>query len=305
MSLQSQAHSFGEKRKFVYFLQDPVTGRVKIGHTRRPGARISSLASRHPTIDLANSALIETDTRALEYVLHGVFKYAHRPLAVYSDGGTEWFDAAVFEDAIAFAKSVGEVRGKDYPLIRDLTEMVQMHRSKSAERWAMDVRQTAVPAPLPRDASLYALADAAFERVMHCIDILGERGLECLVTDGLHWAIERVVDRDDEPEYWTDAWRAPHSWANRLWIASHVVGPDGPDYGRSFHGFIGTTFVRAGDNAREFVHLPNRWQQLAARGDQSAESRFFGHLQETLAGLKVRYVPIDADPFGVSPAAEQ
>lgn len=305
MSLQSQAHSFGEKRKFVYFLQDPTTGRVKIGHTRSPGARISTLASRHPGIDLASSVLIETDTRALEYVLHGVFKYAHRPLAAYADGGTEWFNAAVFDEAVAFAQSIGEIRGKCYPIIRDLTELVEAHRRKIAEQWADSGRKTAVTTPLPRDASLAALAGAAVERAAHCIAILGERGLECLVTDGLHWAIERVVDRDDEPEYWTDAWRAPHSWANRLWIASHVVGPDGPDYGRSFHGFIGTTFVRAGDNAREFVHLPNRWQQLAARGDQSAESRFFGHLQETLAGLKVRYVPIDADPFGVSPAAEQ
>lgn len=303
MSLQSQAHSFDEKRKFVYFLQDPSTGRVKIGHTRSPGARISTLASRHRGIDLASSVLIETDTRALEYVLHGVFKYAHRPLAAYSDGGTEWFDAAVFDEAVAFARSVGEVRGKDYPLIRDLTELVQEHRRTIAERWSKCDRQATVPGPLPREASLAALADAAAERVAHCIDILGERSLECLVTDGLHWAIERVVKRHDEPECWTDARRTPHSWVNRLWIASYVFGPDGPGYGRSFHGFIGTTFVCAGDNAREYVHLPNRWKELTESGDQTAESLFFGKLQEALAGLTVRYVPSDAEPFGTTAAA--
>lgn len=285
------------KANYVYFLLDPTTNLAKIGHSSTPGSRICALASRYPGIDLSRSAMVETDTRALEYVLHAVFSNSRRSVEGAIDGYTEWFDASVLDEALSFTTHVGRVRGKDYPVIRDLTGVVEAHRREAAANWGAGATQRTPSERLSPEASLALLAEVAAERAEDCLEILAERPIDGLVTDGHNWAIERSVERHLEPELWTQERFSPTRWSSRLMTAATVVVSGGEDYGRSFSALTGVTLDRGHDTAQEFIHLPGDWQALATGDTDLAKRNFFAPLAEVLSELPVRQVAAGAGPF--------
>lgn len=300
MTNHANAPVSGIKTNYVYFLFDPTMNLAKIGHSTTPGSRISHLSNCHPGIDLSRSVLLEADTRALEFVLHAVFSESRRSLSVYADGHTEWFDAAVFDEALNFAKYVGKVRGKDYRITQDLTTLVEAHRRDSAAKWVRGATASAAPERLTPAASMALLAELAAERAEHCLEILSERDLDGLVTDGSRWAIERTTQRDREPELWTTARFSTDQWSSRLWAASKVAVSDSFDYGRIFNGFTGVTLLRHGDTASEFIHLPEGWRRHAENGDDEAKRNFFAPLVMALSELPLRVIDPGTGPFEMS-----
>lgn len=300
MTNHANVASSGIKTNYVYFLFDPTTNLAKIGHSTTPGSRISHLSSSHPGIDLSRSVLLEADTRALEFVLHAVFSDSRRSLAVYADGYTEWFDAAVFDEALSFAKYVGKVRGKEYRITQDLTTLVEAHRRDTAAKWVRGATEGAVTERLTPAAAIALLADLAAERAEHCLEILSERDLDGLVTDGSRWAIERTTQRDREPELWSAARFEPARWSSKLWAASTVAIPDSLGYGRAFNGFIGVTLEISEHTASEFIHLPEGWRSHAENGDDEAKRNFFGPLAQALADLPIRVIDPGTGPFETS-----
>lgn len=287
----------GQSVSFVYFLLDRSTGLAKIGHSSNPASRISALASRHRGIDLKRSAMVETDTRALEYVLHAVFSKSRRRVDGYVDGYTEWFDASIFDEALSFTAHVGSVRGKDYPVTRDLTEVVETHRREAGAKWVGGAMER-MPAQRPSaEAFLALLAEVAAERAEDCLEILAEQHIDGLVTDGHNWAIERSVERHIEPELWTQERFSPARWSSRLMTAATVVVSGSEDYGRSFSALTGVTLDRGRDTAQEFIHLPSDWQELAVGDTDLAKRNFFAPLAEVLSELPVRQVAAETGPF--------
>lgn len=297
MTNQPNAAVPGIKTNYVYFLFDPSTNLVKIGHSSTPGSRVSTLTGRYPGIDLSRSALVEADTRALEYVLHAVFSHSRQSFPVSVDGGTEWFDARIFDEALSFAKYVGEVRGQDYSITHDLTQLVDGHRRETAARWVAGSDDRSVQQRLTPETAMALLADVASERAEDCLEILAERQVTGLVTDGNQWAIERTVERHLEPELWTEARFSPQRWSSRLTAAATVVAPGCEVYGRSFCALTGVTLERDPDTAQEFIHLPHNWRALSTGEADLPRRNFFAPLAEFLLELPVRRVAAGSGPF--------
>lgn len=297
MTNHDNATVHGIKTNYVYFLFDPTTNLAKIGHSTTPGSRISALASCYPGIDLSKSAMVEADTRALEYVLHAVFSNARRTVALYADGYTEWFDAGIFDEALSFAKYVGQVRGKDYSVTQDLNSLVETHRRESAAKTVPGGAPRPTLERLTPEASLALLAEVAAERAEGFLEILAERQIDGLVTDGDNWAIERSVERHIEPELWTQDRFSTARWSSRLVTAATVIVPGSKQHGRSFNALTCVTLERDHDSAQEFIHLPHNWRALSTGEADLPKRNFFAPLAESLLELPVRRVAAGSGPF--------
>lgn len=282
---------------WVYLLDDPANERVKIGYSSTPCSRLAFLSSRHPEIDLANSVMIETDLRQLEYIVQNTFDAFRLPRTKIRDGETEWFDRSIRNAALELARHIGHVRGREYPVYRDLTSLAAAGRQQKAAR---DANHSCGGRRSTRQSyfeHLAELAEVATDCAEIFVQILSERCLDALVTDGTRWAITRTFKHENEPEMWTDELFAWTRWANRLWLAAHVTSRSRPGDGRSFYGVTGTRVDRGERMGTEYIHLPDAWQTFAAGDETSVEARFFAPVAEAMGGLSVRWVPPGAKPF--------
>lgn len=302
-----QPHTGAENRAdaghWVYLLDDPKNERVKIGYSSNPCARLAALSSRHPSIDLSSSVMIESDLRQLEYIVQKTFESFRQPLSRYQEGGTEWFDRNILDEAIELARHIGRVRGQEYPVHRDLTAFAAAGRQvKTGTARCRNWRQGfARSSPDVLEAEL---VDAALECAAVCAEILAERELDALITDGSHWAVLRTFNRDDEPEMWESGFFETTRWANRLWISSHVTSRRHPGDGKSFHGFIGVRTELEDQRGSEWLYLPNDWQAHAGRSNGSVKAHLFGVISTALSSLPIRNVLHGTAPFDYRMASE-
>lgn len=288
---------------WVYLLDDPENERVKIGYSSTPCSRIAFLSGKHPEIDLANSVMIETDLRQLEYIVQRTFDAFRLPRSKNKDDGTEWFDRSIRHAALELARHIGRVRGHEYPVHRDLTAFAAAGRQQKATNAANRANGGQCSPWLSPAERLAELAEVAADCADVFVQILGERQLDALVTDGTRWAIARTFKRESEPEMWTDECFAWTRWVNRLGLAAHVTSRSSPGDGRSFYGVTGTRVDRHEHVGTEYIHLHDAWQAWAAGDEASAEARFFAPVAEALAGLPVRTVQPGAVPFDTRPVA--
>ncbi len=286
---------------WVYLLDDPTNERVKIGYSSTPCTRIAFLSGQHPEIDLANSVMIETDLRQLEYIVQNTFDAFRLPRTKIRDGETEWFDRSIRHAALELALHIGRLRGKEYPVHQDLNSFAAAGRQQKAARVAGRAcggQRSTWRSAAEQQAEL---AEVATDCAEVFVQILSERRVDALVTDGTRWAIARTFQRENEPEMWTDEFFAWTRWANRLGLAAHVTSRSRPGDGRSFYGVTGTRVERHEHVGTEYNHLHDAWQAWAAGDEASAETRFFAPVAEALADLPVLRVQPGAVPFDTRP----
>lgn len=269
---------------FLYLLDDREAGLVKIGHTAHPWRRVATVASRYPGIDLAQSLLLEVDTRQLEFIVHSAFSEVRRPRQDGGEGSTEWFERSILDEAIELCHYVGRLRGRAYVVQRDLRGLVSAARRKQAGELERRNR------PLSRAARLRCSPETAAQRFL---DILAERQIDAVVTDGELTLLRRRID-DDEPHRHGQRRDDPTRWAVRLFAAAEVVRPECP---HNFHAITALPIQRCGDQYIEYLVLDDAWQDIVARQDDSPECRFLTPVAEVLAQLPTLRFPKGADLF--------
>lgn len=297
VQLDAASQLNSDANHWVYLLDDPANERVKIGYSSTPCTRIAFLSGQHPEIDLASSVMIETDLRQLEYIVQNTFDAFRLPRTKIRDGETEWFDRSIRNAALDLALHIGRVRGKEYPVHQDLNSFAAAGRQQKAARIAgraCGKQRSTWRSAAEQQAEL---AEVATDCAEIFVQILSERRLDALVTDGTRWAIARTFKHENEPEMWTDEFFSWTRWANRLSLAAHVTSRIRPGDGRSFYGVTGTRVDRGERMGTEYIHLPDAWQTFAAGDETSVEARFFAPVAEAMGGLPVRWVPPGAKPF--------
>lgn len=187
--------------QYVYMLPLADRTRVKIGRSRTPLDRISSLYANHPEIDLTRAALIEVDSHRLESVLHTVFGTHRAPLEVQTDGYTEWFQGDLIDEAIEFCQLVAEKRrGCPYPVMRNLLAEVQAYCAANPNAGAEKPRRIVEARQLSAAELRSELIDQALERTEDLIDLLSEKPLDGVMThEGADYLV-RTVDLQAEPK---------------------------------------------------------------------------------------------------------
>lgn len=214
-----------ENRPFVYLLPTLDRNRVKIGRSRVPLDRISSLLATHPEIDLTRAALIEVDSNRLESALHTVFERHRSPLEDHVDGYTEWFDGDLVDDVIDFCQLIADKRrGCLYPVLRNLESTLHAYRlanpSSSGERAAA----TEKTRQISRIEIRREFIDKALAHVDNLIDQLTEKELDGVMLYGGTEYVVRTVRRDEEPEIWqpgADDFSST-DWGQRLLDTAYV-----------------------------------------------------------------------------------
>ncbi|WP_168734292.1 GIY-YIG nuclease family protein [Pseudothauera nasutitermitis] len=273
---------------FLYFLDDQESGLVKIGHTEHPWRRIATVAGRHLSIDLAESMLIEVDTRQLEFIVHSVFSDARRPRREGGEGSTEWFERSILPEAIELCHYVGQLRGRQYVVQRDLRGLVSTAsriRARELERRSRPLSRAVRQQCSPERAAQQFLA------------ILAERTIDLVVTNGESTVLCRRVD-DDEPHRRGRRLDDPTRWAVRLYAAAEVVRPGSK---HNFQAITSLPVQRQGDHYIEYISLVDRWQNIVARQDDSPECRFLTPVAEALAKFPTRRLPKGRDVFDAYP----
>lgn len=198
----------------LYILATQDRSRLKLGRTQSDFNRIVSLCYRYPEIDLSRSVMIGVDDASLETVLHNVFGLRRTPLPGGGDGHTEWFTGDFVEEVLDFIARIGEVRGKTYPVVRNLDALVQAQRARCPKgprppREDKDVRQTRAA----QEAE--ALHNQVLEATEQAIARLASFGFDTVVRGERHCYLARSVLREAEPDAWEMAWPREATFKSR------------------------------------------------------------------------------------------
>lgn len=204
---------------YLYILPTLDRTRLKLGRTITDFNRIVALTYRYPEIDLRRSVMIGVDDGSLEYVLHHVFGLRRTPLAGRQDGHTEWFAGDFVEEVLEFIERIGEVRGKTYPVYRDLDVLIRAHRARCPQAGVRPPREdsTARQARAARDAE--QLLAQVLEQTEQAIARIVSFGFDTLVRGERHCYLARTVHRGSEPDAWDMAWPREATFRSRDLVA--------------------------------------------------------------------------------------
>lgn len=288
--------SASESEMHVYVLPVDDCSRIKIGRSRTPLRRISSLRYIYPEIDLTRAVIVGVDDHRVEKVLHTAFGKRRQSLAGHKDGHTEWFRGDFMNEVLSLVRIIANHRETSYPEFRNVDVLLRDYLVSNPKAGLRPPRQSKAEfmerAPLVKAL----LAEAVLDRTQEVIDRLDEQRFDAVIRHGNRAYLARVVHRDREPECWlAEGGHRTSDWSRRLGELGLInVRVDGGSC--AFHLLDLPTFVPKDVNlGTEFYLIPELRPSAA---NDSTDSEFsiceaFEELWVALESLPVIVSPTD------------
>jgi hypothetical protein len=228
---------------YIYLLPTLDRSYVKIGRSDVPLDRIATLTNVYPDIDLPRSVILGVDSHRIETILHLVFGLRRQPLESRCDGYTEWFIGDFLDEAIAFTQQVAHHRGVEYPVFRNVDQLLQEYRVQNPHAGERAPRLTRAERQSRAENVPHLLREAILDRTLEFINTLYEGDFDAIVHHGGQAYLTRTVYRQQEPECWEQQGaHASSHWGRRLaeqaLVSVHVDGGSCAFHLLSFSTFL-------------------------------------------------------------------